>query len=68
MPKEGYVTITVPGWVLDCMHLTSYPGDDNVDILRKLLIEKLGEVKCLDIYNKWRKRNYPLGGNKPWGK
>ena len=67
MPKPGYSTPTLPDWMMEGLNQLKKPGEDTVDVIRNLLYKNLGKPECAKLYEEWRKKHYPQGGQKPLG-
>lgn len=66
MPKEGYVSVTLPEWFLTASETVMNPGQSFQSFfLNSVLAPKIPKEKLQKIYDKWTAKYYPYGGMKP---
>lgn len=67
MPKDGYVSVTFPTWILEAASVIMPPGQTlQAFILNNLLVPNISKKQLREIYDKWVSEHYPFGGTKPF--
>ena len=65
MPKEGYVSITFPTWILEAADIIIPPGQNiQAYFYNNVLLQKISVKQLKEIHDKWVAKYYPLGGVK----
>jgi len=68
LPKDGYVSITIPEWQLEASSLLMAPGQTFQGFLLSFVLSaNISKEKLQQIYDKWTAKYYPYGGMKPLG-